>query len=115
VALTVLAPGHGPLRADLAELAPGPLVLPPAVEVSGRLIDTDGGPLAGVRVTLDLAGRYTAAARPGRTDVAGRFRLRDAAPGAWTLHVSSLRGDRVLSVPAPVGDTDTDLGDITVP
>jgi protocatechuate 3,4-dioxygenase beta subunit len=65
------------------------LVLQPAGAITGRLLDADGRPLSGRKVTAQGTPEDGAAApRSARTDTAGRFALHDLAPGTWTVAAS---------------------------
>lgn len=92
----------GPSRLDLSRIAPGrPTAKGEVIEVSGRILDADGRPVAGALVEIwncNAAGRYAhvddgnpaAALDPdylgfGRlmTDADGGYRLRTIRPGAY--------------------------------
>ncbi|HEX5008889.1 MAG TPA: carboxypeptidase-like regulatory domain-containing protein [Planctomycetota bacterium] len=76
-----LEPGRQP--PDLA------LVLQRAGAITGRLLDADGRPLSGRKVSAQgPPGEATSASRSSRTDTAGRFALRDLTPGTWDLAAS---------------------------
>jgi hypothetical protein len=109
---------HIPVR-RLVERPPAPLVREPLQVVPaqqrvvvGRVVASDGRPLAAARVALADAG-----ATPVISDHRGRFRLPVATVAGAPLTVSvAARGTSItLAVDPPPVDADGDLGDLTVP
>ncbi len=88
--LEVTAPGHAARAVELtATDAVARVTLGPAEVLSGAVRERRSGlPIKGAEVTLycDVGARRT------DTDVAGRFKLRDLAPGAGHLRVRRLDG-----------------------
>lgn len=79
----------------------GDVFVIPGVTIRGRVDDTDGGPLAGVRATMRALGSERSAPGSAQTDAAGIFELRGVSPFVSTLRLEK-PGYGPVSVPAVV-------------
>lgn len=86
------------------------LRLAPAGVVTGRVLDTDGEPLASAAVMLTLQGAKPAphAARYGQTNDLGEYRIYNVIPGRYLVSVSyerqwSMPGVKMLEPPDKTG------------
>jgi hypothetical protein len=99
--VTIEAKGYATRTVGLAELV-GPTAGPranvqlsPAADLTGIAIDTDGKPVAGLRVTvmnsmgLDGRGYTRAQASEATTDAAGHFKLADLPTGYAQVHATA--------------------------
>ncbi|HET9481761.1 MAG TPA: carboxypeptidase-like regulatory domain-containing protein, partial [Candidatus Polarisedimenticolia bacterium] len=134
---------HAPAELDVAALDPGErregltITILKGLPIAGRILDEEGKPVGGARVTAINAGAGESAfdvavsragiesripSRPGdaalpavTSDAEGRFRVSGAARGAWGLHVQAAgfaaRIVRGLAVEEPDG---ADAGDLTL-
>jgi protocatechuate 3,4-dioxygenase beta subunit len=71
------------------------LIASPTAVVSGTVVDGEGRPLAGGRVSVAVSGRSGAAALDswtGTTDAAGAFAMRDVPPGDYVVKASGADG-----------------------
>lgn len=108
--LFVRSSGHGVAVFPLPDvwegsLDVGDLTLDVGILLDGRILDSEGIGISGAAVellgpeVLVLPGNYRDSARhrSARTDIAGRFRVLDLAPGTWTVtaQLSSGGGSRV--------------------
>jgi RNA polymerase sigma factor (sigma-70 family) len=85
--------------------------------ISGRLIDTNGKPMAGVALEVQFKpkgwGSWFEYVPDGiKTDAEGRFRAQALAPGA-EYRLTGARGQAVIGTAGRAGET-TDLGDIVL-
>ena len=113
-AFTLRVPVRRLIERPAAPLVREPLRVVPAHQrvVIGRVVASDGRPLAAARISLTDAG-----STPVTSDHRGRFRLPVATVAGAPLTVSvAARGTSItLDVDAPPVDADGDLGDLTVP
>ncbi len=127
--LTTRAPGYANALLDLPPLEPGlaaqpvHLVLNKGRPVLGTVVDTEGDPVADAQVSLlwpldpsDFRSRLEMPAAAAATDDQGSFVLPATGPGEYEVRVShSDYADRPLStVDVPAGDSEFDLGDLTL-
>ena len=76
--------------------------------VRGRVVDTNGQPISGVRVALDRVGGRTTV-----SNIRGEFRLGGASAGDHTVLAYSVAQDAAGFVDADVNDGDVvDVGDV---
>lgn len=127
--LTAQAAGYAPTVLDLPPLEPGipvdpvHLVLSKGRRVLGSVVDADGNPVAQAQVSLlwpldpsDFRSGLEAPAGAAATDGRGVFALPATGPGAYEIRVSHADyANRPPSrVEVPVGESDFDLGDLTL-
>ena len=99
--LTVYAKGYGPRAVDVdvrLDMAPVNIVLEPGTKIGGQVVNPEGEPVAGARVTASDwtdGGERRAIPREAQTDAEGRFELPDMpTQGTFQLYYSK-RGQRV--------------------
>ncbi len=127
--LTTRAPGYANALLDLPPLEPGlaaqpvHLVLNKGRPVLGTVVDTEGDPVAEAQVSLlwpldpsDFRSRLEMPAAAAATDDQGSFVLPATDPSEYEVRVShSDYADRPLStVDVPAGESEFDLGDLTL-
>ena len=127
--LTAQTAGYAPTVLDLPPFEPGMpvdpvhLVLSKGRRVLGSVVDSDGHPVANAQVSLlwpldpsDFRSGLEAPAGAAATDGRGVFALPTTGPGAYEIRVSHADyADRPPSrVEVPAGDSDLDLGDLTL-
>ncbi len=90
----IRATGHSPAVSDWITLrresnSLGPIIIRPLRTISGRVVDRQGNPVAGVRIFEPAGGPFT------MSDEAGRFRLEGARSGRWFVlaHRAGFRFD----------------------
>ncbi|MCY3971159.1 MAG: carboxypeptidase regulatory-like domain-containing protein, partial [Acidobacteria bacterium] len=129
--LTIRAKGFASFAIDLPPYEPGATAgpvrirLPEGRPARGRVVDTDGNPVAGAEVTLRwpeqkrprfASRRDTDATEPVETDAQGAFVIATVKTGEYGLRVSHAEyvspGD--LPIEVPEGRGDVDLGDFTL-
>lgn len=101
------------VREETAELSAGaevklPIPLNREARISGRLLDSDGRPLAGIRLSF---GRQAQAV----TDAAGRFSVGGLEPGWYELQVDHLQlvAEKQVAVSLSAGER-KEAGDVTL-
>ena len=129
--LTILAEGFASFAIDLPPYEPGATAGPLRIrlmegrQARGRVVDTDGSPVAGAEVKLRWpeqkqprfpSFRDTDATEPVTTDDLGAFLIAGVKTGEYDVRVSHAEyvspGDLQIEVPASPGDVD--LGDFTL-
>lgn len=129
--LTIRAEGFASFAVDLPPYEPGATVgpvrirLPEGRQARGRVVDTDGSPVAGAEVKLRWPEqkqprfpglRDADATEPVATDDQGAFVIAGVKTGEYGLHVSHAefvsQGDVAIEVPEGRGEVD--LGDFTL-
>lgn len=127
--LTAQAAGYAPTVLDLPPLEPGMavdpvhLVLSKGRRVLGSVVDSDGNPVAEAEVSLlwpldpsEFRSGFETPAGAAATDDRGVFALPGTGPGAYEILVSHAdyahRPPSQVEVPA--GESDFDLGDLTL-
>ncbi len=119
-AVVVTSPGHGRTLADFRPRPEGPgeidlgdVVLVAGLRIEGRVLDADGGPVPGARLTLEGANAdrsrrmgagwdYPTSGygdeESARSDDLGRFRFDDLSPGTYSLTARPALGNTVTRV-----------------
>ena len=83
---------------------------PDAIRVTGVAVDTDGAGVAGAHVTLRMAGASTDSS--ATTDSSGRFALRVASPGPFTVTVRADGFGAATTSGKLAGESSWELGPI---